>query len=187
MSPYAHAEAWVLKVGSLKDEQEQCDELPIMFADFAQHTTAAMANSAIVTTPVLLLILLAALDSADKALLGASFPILEKEMGMDVEDLGYFSLFTNLSYALSLPFWGWLIHRFTLAHAHSILGRHIHIAPHFVSLGGANFLFFLCKHLRAFCGVLRFCKLLGSHPRCRRVFFGRSMAVPLPRFCQCRR
>lgn len=39
-----------------------------------------------------------------------------------VDTLGYFSLFTNLSYALGLPFWGWLVHRYTVQHAHTILG-----------------------------------------------------------------
>lgn len=38
-----------------------------------------------------------------------------------VDTLGYFSLFTNLSYALGLPFWGWLLHRYTVKHAHNIL------------------------------------------------------------------
>ena len=38
-----------------------------------------------------------------------------------VDTLGYFSLFTNLSYALCLPFWGWLVHRYTVQNAHNIL------------------------------------------------------------------
>ena len=38
-----------------------------------------------------------------------------------MDTLGYFSLFTNLSYALSLPLWGWLLHRYTVKHAHNIL------------------------------------------------------------------
>eukprot|EP00581_Thalassiosira_minuscula_P004543 CAMPEP_0183740338 /NCGR_PEP_ID=MMETSP0737-20130205/59367_1 /TAXON_ID=385413 /ORGANISM="Thalassiosira miniscula, Strain CCMP1093" /LENGTH=409 /DNA_ID=CAMNT_0025975375 /DNA_START=39 /DNA_END=1265 /DNA_ORIENTATION=+ len=73
------------------------------------------------STPVAVLVTIAALDSADKALLGASFPMLEKTLGLHVDTLGYFSLFTNLSYALFLPFWGWLIHRYTVQHAHTIL------------------------------------------------------------------
>ena len=60
-------------------------------------------------------------DSADKALLGASFPMLEATLGLTVDTLGYFSLFTNLSYALCLPLWGWLVHRFTVRNAHNIL------------------------------------------------------------------
>lgn len=40
---------------------------------------------------------------------------------LTVDTLGYFSLFTNLSYALSLPFWGWLVHRYTVQNAHNIL------------------------------------------------------------------
>jgi len=71
--------------------------------------------------PILLLVIIAALDSADKALLAASFPMLEKTLGLHVDTLGYFSLFTNLSYALSLPFWGWLIHRYTVYRSHVIL------------------------------------------------------------------
>mmetsp|Transcript_15074 Transcript_15074/g.32707 ORF Transcript_15074/g.32707 Transcript_15074/m.32707 type:complete len:444 (-) Transcript_15074:358-1689(-) len=71
--------------------------------------------------PVAVLVIIAALDSADKALLGASFPMLEKNLGLHVDTLGYFSLFTNLSYALCLPFWGFLVHRYTVQHAHNIL------------------------------------------------------------------
>jgi MFS family permease len=40
---------------------------------------------------------------------------------VSVDTLGYFSLFTNLSYALCLPFWGWLVHRYTVQNAHNIL------------------------------------------------------------------
>lgn len=71
--------------------------------------------------PVAVLVTIAALDSADKALLGASFPMLEKTLGLHVDTLGYFSLFTNLSYALCLPFWGWLVHRYTVQRAHIVL------------------------------------------------------------------
>jgi len=71
--------------------------------------------------PILLLVIIAALDSADKALLAASFPMLEKTLGLHVDTLGYFSLFTNLSYALSLPLWGWIIHRYTVHRSHVIL------------------------------------------------------------------
>jgi hypothetical protein len=35
--------------------------------------------------------------------------------------MGYFSLFTNLSYALGLPFWGWMLHRYTIKNTHNIL------------------------------------------------------------------
>ena len=73
------------------------------------------------TLPVTVLVVIAALDSGDKALLGASFPMLEKTLGLHVDTLGYFSLFTNLSYALCLPLWGWLIHHYTVRHAHNIL------------------------------------------------------------------
>ena len=60
--------------------------------------------------PILILIVIASLDNADKQLLASSFPILEKLLRWDIQQLGYFSLCTNLSYALSLPLWGWLIH-----------------------------------------------------------------------------
>ena len=66
------------------------------------------------TLPVTVLVVIAALDSGDKALLGASFPMLEKTLGLHVDTLGYFSLFTNLSYALCLPLWGYLIHHYTV-------------------------------------------------------------------------
>lgn len=73
------------------------------------------------SVPLLLLITVAALDSADKSLLAASFPILQKELGMNVESLGYFSLFSNLSYALALPFWAHLVHSYSISNAHNIL------------------------------------------------------------------
>jgi predicted MFS family arabinose efflux permease len=38
-----------------------------------------------------------------------------------VDTLGYFSLFQNLSYALSIPFWAWLVHRYKVQNAHNIL------------------------------------------------------------------
>lgn len=66
------------------------------------------------TLPITVLVVIAALDSGDKALLGASFPMLEKTLGLHVDTLGYFSLFTNLSYALCLPLWGYLIHLYTV-------------------------------------------------------------------------
>lgn len=40
---------------------------------------------------------------------------------VSVDTLGYFSLFQNLSYALSIPFWAWLVHRYRVQNAHIIL------------------------------------------------------------------
>ena len=80
-----------------------------------------MSYQVLYSAPLLLLVVIAALDSADKSLLAASFPVLERTLHLDLEALGYFSLFTNLSYALSLPFWGWLVHRYTIHNAHNIL------------------------------------------------------------------
>jgi len=70
---------------------------------------------------VAVLITVAALDAADKAMLAASFPILERTLSLDVATLGYFSMFANLSYALSLPLWSGLVHRHGVKKAHSIL------------------------------------------------------------------
>lgn len=70
---------------------------------------------------VVVLITVAALDAADKAMLAASFPILEKTLSLDVAMLGYFSMFANLSYALFLPFWSGLVHRYGVKEAHNIL------------------------------------------------------------------
>lgn len=81
----------------------------------------ASGNGALFTVPVLLLVMIAALDKADQHLLASSFPMLERAFGLDVKTLGYFSLFTNLSYALALPFWGWLVHRHTMRHVHNVL------------------------------------------------------------------
>lgn len=78
-------------------------------------------HQSLFTVPVFLLVLVAALDAADKSLLAASFPVLRKTWGLSVDMLGYFSLVTNLSSALSLPLWGWLIHYLTHDHAHNLL------------------------------------------------------------------
>lgn len=90
--------------------------------NFPFQTKRPMSNRSLWSSSVLLLVLIAALDSADKNLLAASFPVLETTLHLHVDTLGYFSLFTNLSYALSLPFWGWMIHTYKLENAHLILG-----------------------------------------------------------------
>ena len=93
-----------------------------MCLDLYRTMISPPSSSAILCKlPILLLVIIAALDSADKALLAASFPMLEKTLGLHVDTLGYFSLFTNLSYALSLPLWGWIIHRYTVHRSHVIL------------------------------------------------------------------
>jgi MFS family permease len=71
--------------------------------------------------PIWVLVLVASLDNADKQLLASSFSVLEKSLGLGVETLGYFSMFTNLSYALSLPFWGYLVHKYGMAKIHILL------------------------------------------------------------------
>ena len=71
----------------------------------------------LLTLPTVVLMLIASLDNADKKLMESSFPIFEQVLQWDVRELGYFSLATNLSYALSLPFWGWLIHRYNAVHS----------------------------------------------------------------------
>jgi len=69
------------------------------------------SNAVLCSLPVLLLVAVASLDFADKQLLAASFPVLERTLHLNVETLGYFSLFSDLSYALSVPFWGYLVHK----------------------------------------------------------------------------
>lgn len=76
---------------------------------------------ALCNLPVFILVLVASLDNADKQLLASSFPLLERTLNLSVDTLGYFSLFTNLSYALSLPMWGWLVHRYGMQHIHVVL------------------------------------------------------------------
>jgi MFS family permease len=71
--------------------------------------------------PVLVLVIVASLDNADKQLLASSFAMLERTLHLDVKLLGYFSLFTNLSYALSLPFWGYLVHKYGMDRIHILL------------------------------------------------------------------
>ena len=73
------------------------------------------------SVPVLILVTIASLDNADKQLLASSFPMLEKTLHLDVKVLGYFSLFTNLSYAASLPFWGFLVHQYGIQNIHYLL------------------------------------------------------------------
>ena len=72
------------------------------------------ARTALCSVPVLLVVAVASLDTADKKLLSTSFPVLEKTLNLDVETLGYFSLFSDLSYALSVPFWSYLVHRYII-------------------------------------------------------------------------
>jgi MFS family permease len=79
------------------------------------------SQAALCTLPIGVLVVVASLDAADKQLLASSFPMLEKTLGLNVQTLGYFSLFTNGSYALSLPFWGYLVHRYGLAKLHVLL------------------------------------------------------------------
>ena len=79
------------------------------------------AVRAVLNLPTVIIIVIAALDSADKGLLASSFPMLEKQLGMSVETLGYFSLFTNLSYSFALPLWGWCVHRYSIQRSPSIL------------------------------------------------------------------
>ncbi|CAM9929696.1 unnamed protein product, partial [Heterosigma akashiwo] len=73
------------------------------------------------SVPVLLLVLVASLDAADKQLLTASFPLLERTLNLDVKTLGYFSLFSDLSYALSVPFWGYQVHKLGLRKIYLLL------------------------------------------------------------------
>ena len=76
---------------------------------------------ALCNLPILILVIVASLDNADKQLLASSFPVLERTLHLSVETLGYFSMFTNLSYALSLPMWGWLVHTYGMAQIHALL------------------------------------------------------------------
>jgi len=71
--------------------------------------------------PVVILVVVASLDNADKQLLASSFPLLERTLNLSVDTLGYFSMFTNLSYAISLPFWGWLVHKYGMQRIHIVL------------------------------------------------------------------
>ena len=80
-------------------------------------------QSVLCTVPILILVTVASLDNADKQLLASSFPMLEKSLHLDVKVLGYFSMFTNLSYALSLPFWGYALHKQGVAKMYLLLSR----------------------------------------------------------------
>jgi len=84
--------------------------------------SSLVTNQAILCQiPILVLVAVASLDNADKQLLASSFPMLERTLGLSVQTLGYFSLFTNLSYALSLPVWGYLVHAYGMSRIHILL------------------------------------------------------------------
>mmetsp|Transcript_13407 Transcript_13407/g.20125 ORF Transcript_13407/g.20125 Transcript_13407/m.20125 type:complete len:440 (+) Transcript_13407:27-1346(+) len=80
-----------------------------------------LTNAIICNIPVILLVSVASLDAADKQLLASSFPVLERTLHLNVKTLGYFSLFSNLSYALSLPFWGYLVHKHGIRNVYILL------------------------------------------------------------------
>lgn len=79
------------------------------------------SQQALLTLPIIVLVSISSLDAADKQLLASSFPVLEKTLGLNVQTLGYFSLFTNGSYALSLPLWGYLVHQYGVNRLHLLL------------------------------------------------------------------
>ncbi len=78
---------------------------------FLHHYKNNNAFAVLCNVPVLLLVTVASLDYADKQLLASSFPVLERTLHLDIQTLGYFSLFSDLSYALSVPYWGFLVHK----------------------------------------------------------------------------
>ena len=65
----------------------------------------------LLNTPVILLVLVASLDYADKQLLSSSFPLLSHTLDLNIQTLGIISFFSDASYALSVPFWGYLVHQ----------------------------------------------------------------------------
>jgi MFS family permease len=79
------------------------------------------SQTALCTLPIAVLVIISSLDAADKQLLASSFPMLSETLGLDVETLGYFSFFTNGAYALSLPMWGFLVHKYGLPRVHYLL------------------------------------------------------------------
>jgi MFS family permease len=68
-----------------------------------------------------ILVCLSALDAADNALLGSSFPAFARDFGFNTAQLGVLSLGQNLSFALSLPIWGYLTQRMGAEHIPSLL------------------------------------------------------------------
>ena len=79
------------------------------------------SQTVLFNVPILIVVIVASLDNADKQLLASSFAVLEKTLNLDVKLLGYFSMFTNLSYALSLPLWGFLVHKYGMERIHILL------------------------------------------------------------------
>ena len=79
------------------------------------------SQSALCTLPIVIVVLISSLDAANKQLLASSFPMLSTTLGLNVKTLGYFSMFTNASYALSLPVWGALVHHFGISKVHVLL------------------------------------------------------------------
>jgi len=79
------------------------------------------SQSALCTLPIVIVVLISSLDAANKQLLASSFPMLSTTLGLNVKTMGYFSMFTNASYALSLPAWGALVHHFGISKVHVLL------------------------------------------------------------------
>jgi MFS family permease len=98
-----------------EDSKINSSRTPLTFSSFMT------SQKAFCSLPIIVLVTVVALDNADKQLLASSFPMLEKTLNLDVKTLGYFSLFSNMSYALSLPLWGYLIHVFGLSKIHILL------------------------------------------------------------------
>eukprot|EP00977_Amphora_coffeiformis_P018199 scaffold6301_cov165-Amphora_coffeaeformis.AAC.2 len=94
------------------------DQSPRQRRSKTKSTTMTMwlslfsSQAALCTVPIAVVVAISSLDAADKQLLVSSFPMLSQTLGLDVETLGYFSLFTNGAYAVSLPLWGWLVHKY---------------------------------------------------------------------------
>ena len=99
----------------------QSMQKPIMASLWIRLRALFLNQKALCTVPIWVLVIVSSLDNADKQLLASSFSVLEKALNLDVQMLGFFSLFTNLSYALSLPFWGFMVHRYGMARIHILL------------------------------------------------------------------
>mmetsp|Transcript_920 Transcript_920/g.1478 ORF Transcript_920/g.1478 Transcript_920/m.1478 type:complete len:476 (-) Transcript_920:520-1947(-) len=114
----------------------------------------------LLTAPILSLIAVAALDEADKKMLSSSFPALEQTLHLDVKMLGYFSLFSNLSYALSVPLWGYAVHVYGMSNIHNLLSLACMVwglSTIGIAYSGANYVFqalFRCVNGAALASIL---------------------------------
>ena len=73
-------------------------------------------------TPLSNIVTSAALDEADKSLLGSIFPALKEELHLNQADLGLVSMSQSLSFAVFMPVWSHLVKVLGVTKTPKVLG-----------------------------------------------------------------